>query len=158
MEAVMPRFHVHDSPVRRYRDQEEESESVQSEILQRLDRIEQAIVLLAGGTNGNEGEQGDEQDPGVGAESYSGKQRIGYNIKTDRDAQSKRLFGSDDLVVKGNLSKHCGELDLGQRYPDDLKARGTNDSAQAIRDRFMSRNPTNAKVVAINTINRRKYG
>jgi hypothetical protein len=99
------------------------------------------------------------ETPGVGAESYQGRKRIGYTIKTDRDAQSQRLFGSEDLVVRGNLSAHGGELDLGKRYPEDLKsARGTNDSAQAIRDRFMSRNPSNPTVVSINSMHHRKYG
>jgi hypothetical protein len=37
-------------------------------------------------------------------------------------------------------------------------ARGTNDSALSLRDRFMSRNPANPTVVSINTINRRRYG
>jgi hypothetical protein len=95
----MPKAHFRDNAMRHYRDQEGDL----SEILQRLDRLEQAVMILAG-TNGNGGAQGDEQDPGVGAESYQGSKRIGYTIKTDRDGQSRRLFGSDDMVTRGNLS------------------------------------------------------
>jgi hypothetical protein len=152
----MPKALFRDNVRQRYLDQDD-----LAEVLERLQRLEQAVVLLAGGTNGNGGAEGDEETPGVGAESYSGKQRTGYTIKTDRDGQSQRLFNSaDDMLMRGNLSSvDPSAHDFGKRYPEDIAGkRGTNDSAQAIRDRFLSRNPANPTVVSINSMHRRKYG
>lgn len=126
----------YDNISRRFTDQD------MSEINARLDRIEEAIVMLAGGGDDN-------QD----LREVTTPQ---YNPMNDRNARSQRLFGSDDMIVKGNLSVvDPNAYDFGKNPVD--KSTVTTDSAQTIRDRFHSRNGINDRVAAINSRNKSYY-
>jgi hypothetical protein len=140
----------------RYRYTDQEEGDALTEILQRLDRLEQALVVLA---------QRDDGDNGDG-ELAPDQQMGGSNVRPDPSQprpttpQPKQM--GDTLVERGNLSKVDPDVyDPGTVYPDDKSSMGTrrtNDTFQTFRDRFLSRNPINPNVVSINAANRRRYG
>jgi hypothetical protein len=154
----MPRFHVHDSVRPRYLDDQEAAESVVNQIMERLDRIEQAIAMLAQGNNGDDTGNTDQQPQPTSPSPSTSTSNL-----EDRNRKSKQLFGSlDAMIERGNLSRVDPDAyDPGTVYPDDKTAMGprrTNDTFQSFRDRFLSRNPINPNVVSINAANRRRYG
>ena len=143
----MPRFHVHDNARRATVIDQEEGGDTTAEILQRLDRIEQAIMVLIGGDNGN-GEAEADQAPQPTTTTPASELRSGQRM-------------GDTMIEKGNLSRVDPEAhDPGMRWPEDKGGKGLNytgDSYQTMRDKFLSRNASHPGVVDINSRNKAFY-
>jgi hypothetical protein len=141
----MARFHFRDNLARRAANDQEAAESMVAEIMERLDRLEQGLTLLAQRDNGDEGNADQSAQP--------------QPRPTTRQTTSPKFQQmGDELLPKGNLSRvDAGEYDMGQAYPDDFNSSTTYDTAQTLRDRFMSRNEINGRVVSINARNRQHY-